>query len=207
MPVNELEALPWIEVLHDQVTFRICGTSHGQRWVARMRPEVRNALWELLEAAGAQPGSDYATERGFARLLGLPKSRELDYTDAVFRRVGARGFVGLLLKLIIALPTLPLAIPLFALSPDPVVREIRACLHNAGHIPRAMRLWTLTRLPPHIRIELEKSSFSIVHSEEMARAAMSFARERGLKSLHLLVGLGHADEIAHFLKRIPMVEK
>ena len=167
-----------------------------------MRPNVRDALLRLLRSAEEPPGSDYATERGFARLLGLPKSKELDYADAVFRRIGARGFMLQLLRLILVLPLLPIAVPLFVLSRDPVARESRLCLRDPRHLPKVNRLWELTRLPPRIRLALASSSFATVHSEEMTRAMLDLAHARRLETLTVIVGLAHADEIAHYLKHL-----
>lgn len=200
-PVTKLASLPVIQVSRDGVAFGIAGTAHGQRRFARMRPEVREELRRLLEAVEVSPRSDYATERGFARLLGLPKSKELEYFDALRHRIRTGRFIGQLIGLLLALPLLPVALPLLALSQDPLAREIRACLRDPRHIPRAARLWTLTRLPPPIRLALDGSSFGALHSEEMARAMVALASRRGLKTLTVLVGLGHADEIAYYLER------
>jgi hypothetical protein len=199
-PIPVSTELQPIEVLSDGVHFKIYGAAHGQRRVARMGLKVREELRTMLMSAESLPQSDYATERGFARLLGLPRSKELDYTEEVFRRVGVRRMLGMVLRVAVALPLFALIGPLLALSRDPVTREIRSALQDPVHLSRIAQIWKVSRLPARIRMELVGSSFGIIHSQEMARSTLALARDNGLESLTVLVGLAHSDEIAHFLQ-------
>jgi hypothetical protein len=194
-------ALPLpIEVVRDGVTFRVFGAAHGQRRFLRLQPEVVEQLRRLLTEGADRPSSDYATERGFARLLGLPRSKELDYMRALLRRVGVRGFIIQFGRTLVLLPLLPVAGALLAFSRDPFARAVRACLRSSEGLARAAQLWSLSHLPPRIRLELEGQTFRVLHSEEMARAMLEVARDSHLRVLTVLVGLAHADEIAYFLE-------
>lgn len=189
----------WVEVHKEGVTYRLLGVAHGQRSVARLSTEVRDLLNEILEAAGSS--GPVATERAIARLLGLPKSMELDYAADVVRRVGVTGMLKQAVLILVALPLLPLVVLCWGVARHSDGRIIRDALKDPKAMGKVLPMWRAGHLPPRIEAWFHPDMFRLVHSEAMAAAAVRRACELGADRLHVLMGAAHVDEVAWFLGR------
>ncbi|HVE91100.1 MAG TPA: hypothetical protein VNE62_02205 [Actinomycetota bacterium] len=204
-PLEALDHLPYSEVVAGGIVFRIHGIAHGQGFAAKPGAELKQLVRTAAGSFEQGPDCGYATEGGFVRLFGLPEDRQLRYGQALMRRAGARRIVRMLLSAALIPPVLPFLSVVSRMSRDASMREAVASLSDPRRLVRARRLIALYDLPQPIDAELKmatKRDFGLLHSEEMARELLRVARERGVRKMHAIVGLGHEAEMVWALPRL-----
>lgn len=200
------ESLPATVVVRDGIAYHIHGVLHGQRRAVRVGADVREAIRSSILAWDEPPSTGVCLERGMAKVFDVPGHLDLRYTDVFVRKAGARSVLRSAVRLTVTLPLLPLY-PVFMLaSRDPLTRELRHAMKSFPRF-RAFRMrYLASELPACIRIDLDRHHPSgrnrVLHSECQVEAAVQRAEQLGVRVMHVVVGLGHENDLAYLLPRV-----
>jgi hypothetical protein len=192
------DVLPCSVVQAGGVEYRIHGILHGQRRVLKIGDDVRTTIHDLVIGWDDPPRSGVALERGLAKMLGVSEAYDLRYTEAFLRRVGLRGIA----RMLLILPLLPIAPIVVRFTRDPFDRPIRTAMSDLGASRRLRALYLRCELPGRIAFDLDRVSLNrvrVAHSEAQAEAAIERAESQGVKTMHLVVGLAHENDLVFLL--------
>jgi len=206
-PLENLEDLPYTEVQRNGIVYRVHGIIHGQApFGDKLKKGVKEFISDKVKMCENPPHEDYVLERGFANALGLNKSKEMDYFERVYRRMGMKKMIGKFLKMIFKIPIISIRKYFYKIFGSQTIRMIYKSLDDIRYLPKVRKVYRLTeQLPMPLDSELRLATgeeLFVYFSEEMARFMLNYSRRNNLRILHGIVGLGHESSVSYYLRNL-----
>lgn len=209
-PVEEIGSLPYTEAERDGTFYRLHGILHGQNSPGfRLSQKNRDFMEREIERYRNPPHEDVKTEIGSSSMGICDKDLEMGYSEKLGKRIksddGAKGGVASYAALFSR--GLPFIVAFYKFWPGDEVELIRAALKDPKYLPILREAIQASELPQPLNYELRKSMagrsrFDVMHSEEMARYLVGYAGQRGIGTMHAVVGLGHETDVAYLIPRV-----
>ena len=210
-----LDALPASELTLEGRRYMIHGIPHGRSdggGLSRQFYSYVNA--EVRKFTGKHDGQDYICEQGFTSLFGLPKEGQM--TDVLHDQISPWMYDAMACNLLLTVYQTAWSVlvkrtrgkrlcELREISNDVLTTIARAwdeAAKSPHFLPRFRYVYTcFLDMPAWQRYMIDGTTYGrIAYSKRMAAHARGFAENRGLDTLHVIVGLYHEPQIQHFLQ-------